>query len=384
QTGKVVASDGVALDFFGKVSGLSSSAFLVGAYGDDYYSGSAYVFTCDDESSSRSWGQSAKVVASDGAANDFFGYALSGLSSRIFVVGARGTDDFSGSVYVFTSNGSGSWVQSYKVVASDGETYDYFGYAVSGLSSNSLVVGAQGDGGYSGSAYVFTRTNSIDSSWVQLKILASDSAASDYFGTSVAGLGSSGTFIVGALYSHASYISGSVYVFTQYGYSFSWIQSNKVDSPDGENYDLFGHAVSDLSSRIFVVGAPGDGELGTGSGSAYVFTNSNHSGTWAQSGKVFASDGVASDSFGSSVSGLSRSTLVVGAERDDDSGSAYVFIISKNNNGSWVQAGKVVASDGAASDYFGTSVSGLSNSTFVVGASYEDGMGINSGSVYVF
>ncbi len=99
--------------------------------------------------------------------------------------------------------------------------------------------------------------------------------------------------------------------------------------------------------------------------------------------KLVASDGAASDLFGPSVS-ISGDTAVVGAQLDDDkgnnSGSAYIFVRSGT---AWTQQAKLVASDGAASDRFGVSVS-ISGDTAVVGAYYDDDNGSDSGSAYVF
>ena len=62
----------------------------------------------------------------------------------------------SGSAYVFRYDGS-DWVEEAKLTASDGAAYDYFGDSVA-VSGDTAVVGAYGDddnGSDSGSAYVF-------------------------------------------------------------------------------------------------------------------------------------------------------------------------------------------------------------------------------------
>ncbi|CAM9420935.1 unnamed protein product, partial [Heterosigma akashiwo] len=383
---KVVATDGAASDDFGiAVSGLSSSTFAVGAYQDTVdgtKTGSVYVFTSD---SNGNWGQSDQVVASDGAAADFFGYAVSGLGSSTLAVGAWGDDDkgaSSGSVYVFTSNNAGSsWAQSDKIIASDGDTTtlsnDRFGRAVSGLSNSILAVSASNfNFELEGSVYVFTRSNGA--SWVQLTKVTQESGVN--FGCAVSGLSSS-TFVVGAYGDEAEY-EGAVYVFTTDGQSW-WQQGNRMEASDGAVGDYFGHAVSGLSNRTFAVGAyyyENDDVVGTGS--VYVFTRDGNS--WLQSDKVVASDGASDDLFGFAVSGLGSSIFAVGAHNNDDmgadSGSAYVFT-SNGTGSSWVQSGNVVASDGEAGDAFGRAVSGLSSSILAVGAYKDDSQ---KGSAYVF
>ena len=103
--------------------------------------------------------------------------------------------------------------------------------------------------------------------------------------------------------------------------------------------------------------------------------------------KLTASDGAASDYFGYSVSISSDgTTALIGAYADDDkgtdSGSAYIF---KYNGTAWIQQAKLTASDGAASDQFGFSVSISSDgTTALIGAHTDDDKGVNSGSAYVF
>ena len=117
------------------------------------------------------------------------------------------------------------------------------------------------------------------------------------------------------------------------------------------------------------------------SGSAYVFVRKN--GVWSEEQKLLASDGAASDQFGTSV-GISGDTVVVGANFDDDkgdkSGAAYVYVRS---NGNWTEQQKLVPGDGAAKDYFGQSVA-IDGDTLAVGAIENDEAEYNAGAVYVY
>ena len=102
--------------------------------------------------------QIAKLLASDAAASDLFGYSVS-ISGDTALVGAYGDDDAgsrSGSAYIFTRSGS-SWTQQAKLTASDAAANDWFGYSVS-ISGDTALVGAYRDddgGSRSGSAYIF-------------------------------------------------------------------------------------------------------------------------------------------------------------------------------------------------------------------------------------
>ena len=59
-----------------------------------------------------------KLLASDGATGDHFGYAVS-VSGNTAVVGAYNKDSGRGAAYVYILSGS-AWVQQAKLTASDG------------------------------------------------------------------------------------------------------------------------------------------------------------------------------------------------------------------------------------------------------------------------
>jgi hypothetical protein len=81
------------------------------------------------------------------------------------------------------------------------------------------------------------------------------------------------------------------------------------------------------------------------------------------------------------ISKVSGDTAVVGAWRDDSArGSAYVFVKPSGGWATATETAKLVASDGAASDHFGTSVD-RNNDTVVVRAYGGD---FSRGSAYIF
>ncbi len=374
---KLLASDGAAGHMFGYTVSVSGDTALVGANGDDdngAYSGSAYVFV----RSGSIWTQQQKLTASDGAADDGFGTSVS-VSGDTALVGANGDDDngsASGSAYVFVRSGT-TWSFEQKLTASDGAADDFFGYSVS-VSVDTALVGAHeddDDGSRSGSAYVFVRSGST---WTQQqKLTASDGAAEDQFGWSVSVNGD--TALVGARYDDDNgSASGSAYVFLRSG--SIWGQQQKLTASDGAVIDQFGWSVS-VNGDTALVGAYVDDDHGNASGSAYVFART---GTiWVQQQKITASDGAAEDFFGRSVS-VNGDTALVGANGDDDngsaSGSAYVFA---RTGTIWVQQQKITANNGTTGDLFGYSVS-VSGDTALVGARYDDDNGSASGSAYVF
>jgi ribonuclease BN (tRNA processing enzyme) len=70
-----------------------------------------------------------KLTASDGAEDDRFGYSVS-ISGDTAIVGAFGDESYRSNAYVFVRSGT-SWTQQQKLTASDGASFDRFGYSVS-------------------------------------------------------------------------------------------------------------------------------------------------------------------------------------------------------------------------------------------------------------
>ena len=357
-------------------------------------SGARYPVTIDP------WLQQAKLTAGDGDTQDYFGYSVA-ISGDTVVVGAYwdnigGIAD-QGSAYIFEKP-VGGWATTNaydaKLTASDGAAYDHFGCSVS-ISGDTVVVGAYLDdiglNDNQGSAYIFEKPVGgwATTSAYDAKLTASDGAAEDWFGVSVAISGD--TVVIGAYRDDSGDATdqGSVYVFEKpVG---GWITTNaydaKLTASDGTGGDHFGVSVS-TSEETAVIGAYFDDVDGNyNQGSAYVFEKPV--GGWFTTSdynaKLTASDGMANDYFGYSVA-ISGDTAVIGAYRDDiggnnDQGSAYVF---EKPVGGWSNDDKLTASDGAAYDNFGISVF-ISGNTVVVGAHYDDfGGGNDQGSANIF
>jgi FG-GAP repeat protein len=359
---KLTASDAAAGDNFGIVVSVSGSTAVVGAYFDNIGAGSAYVF---DTTTGE---QLFKLTASDAAELDFFGTSVA-VSGTTAIVGAPSNDDGgtdSGSAYVFnTTTGQ----QLFKLTASDAAAGDNFGNSVA-ISGTTAIVGAYFDDGVgfdSGSVYLFDTTTGQQ----LFKLTAFDAAANDIFGFSVAISGT--TAIVGTNFDDdAGFSSGSAYVFD----TTTGEQVFKLTASDATADAGFGATVG-ISDSTVIVGAWGTDDAGPDSGSAYVFDAT----TGLQLYKLTAPDAAAGDNFGISVA-ISGTTAIVGALFDDDAGSdagsAYAF---NTTNGQ--QISKLVASDTADLDFFGTSVA-ISGTTAVIGANADDDGGTESGSAYVF
>jgi len=396
EEAKLLASDGGPFDQLGFSSiSISSNTVVVGVPLDrklPRFAGSVYLF----EQPSGGWAgivnEAARLLPTDGAAGDQFGFSVS-VSSNTVVVGAHANDDngsSSGSVYVFeepVAGWAGTLNETVKLLPSDGAARDDFGMALA-LAGDVVVVGAPRDddnGTDSGSAYVFER---IGTTWVErAKLLASDGAASHDFGRSVS---ISGTDVVVGAPAFGGNGTGSAYVFQEPvgGWSGTLTEDARLLASDGALDDGFGFPVA-ISGDTLVVAAVNDDTHGQASGVVYLFEKplGGWSGTLNEDAKLLASDGTAFDTFGFSTA-ISGTRVLVGAQGNDDSGlqsgSAYVF---KKPLSGWSgirnEAARLIPSDIAAGDLFGVPLA-ISGDTAVVGAQLDDDNGTDSGSAYIF
>ena len=382
---EVTANNGAAGDDFGFSVALSGSTALVGApyhqVGSNTAQGAVYVYT----ETNGSWSQTAELTASDGATFDNFGFSVA-LSGSTALVGAPyhqvGSNKNQGAAYAYIET-NGTWSQTAELTSSDGAAGDYFGFSVA-LSGSTALVGAPNHSSQNGAAYVFTGGSGI---WSQAAELSLIGAGAVRLGDSVALTGPDNIALVGAPFTTIGTQSrqGAVFVYTEpaSGWATTSNYSTQLTASDGAAGDLFGRSVAASGSNA-LVGAPFH-TVGVRSeqGDAYVYTDAN--GTWSQAAELTASDGLASNLLGSSVA-LDGTTAVVGA---NNVGSfalpAYVYV---EPAGGWATtssfSAELTASDEGGSDRFGASVA-ASGSTVLVGAqNHQVSSNAKQGAAYFF
>ena len=221
--------------------------------------------------------------------------------------------DDSDAVYPITID---PFIRKAKLTASDGAGGDRFGRRV-GIDGSTAVIGAHTANSPgmsdSGKAYVFER---IGGGWSERQVLeAINKGPGDRFGRSVGISGN--TLAVGADREDTKAgNAGAVYVFVRSGNA--WVEQAilTVNVPDAGGGDRLGDSVA-IDGDTVVAGTPFDDDLGSQSGSAFVFVRSGD--TWSQQAKLHALDGQASDDFGEAVA-ISEDTVVVGATDGDQPG----------------------------------------------------------------
>ena len=276
--------------------------------------GAAYIYHYN--SSTDEWTQEAKLIAADREIGDWFGISVD-ISGTYAVIGAVEENAARGAAYVFERNGAGVWVQVAKLVAPFRQFSDRFGNSVS-ISGNTIIVGAyhededENEGSTlqnAGSAYIYTR---VSGSWGYFqKIVASDRDTNDYFGYSVAVW--EDKMIVGAYHRDIPTLSeyGGAYAFTFNG--VEWVQTRIMEAVEPYLGDRFGWSV-DVYENYYIVGAPyhdyddEGADPKNNAGAAYIFDEDN---SWAMD-KVVGGDRTAQDNFGEDVA-IHNTRAVVGA-----------------------------------------------------------------------
>ena len=279
-------------------------------------------------------------------------------------------------------------------------------------------------------------------SWYQDAYLkASNSAAGDQFGNSIAS--GSGTIVTGAMFEGSSSTAifnsdnsaaldnlgsenGAAYVFKQDGNN--WAQDAYLKASNGDAGDWFGVGVS-TGEGLIAVGAYGEDSSSklidnnngspssvnnslSNSGAVYLFKK-NVSDDWFQDAYLKAPNSDVDDWFGTSVA-LSVDMVAVGAPNEDsnpitintglasidnsltDSGAVYLF---KNSSDIWSLDAFLKASNRSSSQGFGHDVA-MSSDRVLIGAPGEsssaigvvntnnsasgDTTAVSSGAAYVF
>ena len=126
-------------------------------------------------------------------------------------------------------------------------------------------------------------------------------------------------------------------------------QTKKLTASEAAANDRFGYSVATNGDTV-VVGAYGKN---SNTGAAYIFErNQGGAENWGQVQKLTASDAAVNDQFGWSVA-IDVDTVVVGAWlKNSNTGAAYIFERNQGGAENWGQVKKLTASDAAANDDF--------------------------------
>jgi hypothetical protein len=282
--------------------------------------------------------------------------------------------------YYTRNNITQTWSVYDYVRPSDSAPNDNFGCSV-GATSENLIVGMRGDddnGSSSGSAFIYDRDAFTPDHFnfePTKKLVASDAAPSDFFGTSVSI--SNDWALVGAYGNDDSFSSsGSAYLFQRNeGGSNNWGQVKKLLAPDAASNNFFGQEVK-ISDTIAFVSSPGAQKI-------YIFNqNAGGPNNWGHVKTITPS--IPSSNFGQYISVL-NDFLVVGTDAE----RAFVYDVNLGGINNWGEVQVLSPDPGEAGQYFGRSVSinkneATSTLNIFVGARRMNHKGNDSGAVYWF
>ncbi|MCX7553277.1 hypothetical protein OS175_05260 [Marinicella sp. S1101] len=333
-------------DEFGASISLSGDFLMVGTGQNNrnfFDSAGVYVYRYDG----NEWVEFQKIVNPNDELEGIFGYPVVANDSMV-LVGFRGTSfGVASKVFVYQFDGD-SWSLSQTLEDEHGEPSSAFSYSMA-LNNERAVIGAPVNGSQADSKAVIY--NILDNNLVFDEVIASPTAeANTPFPTTIT-LAADEIFLGAWSDNVAGSFSGSVYVYTKTNEQWNQTQRLLPTGPGARSGDYFGRSLSYLNGEL-VVGASGDGD-----GVVYLFQKQNENWverrriTQQDLGQV--ADGVSD--FGRSV-GVLNDNLVVGAVGGfDNPGSVHTF--SRPENGDWSVTFTAYAPVGAANHNFGNAVS---------------------------
>lgn len=253
------------------------------------------------------------------------------------------------------------------------------------ISGDYAIVGSPRYGGAltnMGLAYIFNKTAN---GWRQVaRLAATDSAASDYFGGSVA---ISGDYaVVGAANKKVgnNVAQGKAYVYRRSG--TTWVLETELIKPQGAAYEDFGWSVGVCSSNTggpgIVIGIPYSDAAGADRGEAYCYRKTGTTWTFAQN--ILPADLTNADYYGFTVS-MDTDYVAIGATGQDnatyayaDAGAVYLYAFG---GGVWNFQQKLSGS--VVRGQFGFTISLYANRV-AIGAPWATTYTNTSASVYIY
>lgn len=320
------------------------------------------------------------IIPADNSSGDFFGQYIT-MQYPDILISAHQKNIFgyaSGALYVYRASGEQAPFSEFQMIfPNDGDVEEFFGYSID-IDSDWAITGSHHDsdaGGSSGSAFILKKENSL---WmIHQKIVAPDATPGDEFGKAVCMAGDE-VFAGAWLDDDNGSNSGSVYIFERQ--NNIWVQAEKLYPDPAAAYDQFGNFMASDGTNL-LVGVPENKANGPRSGCAFLFSKT--SGNWEQTDRWIPFDGNEGAQFGQSVT-ISGDWAAVGSYKSDsyctDCGAVYLY---RKTGQQWAYFTTLIPDDIGTGDHFGSAVH-LQNELLAIGAYFDDDLGFNSGSVYLY
>jgi hypothetical protein len=299
------------------------------------------------------------------AFEDFFGYAVSAVGTNKLLIGAPGDDyPFSGAGVVHLFSTDGSLLHTF-ANPELGPFTALFGGSVTAVGTDKVLIGAElaGPSG-AGAAYLFDLYGTL------LRTIPSPTSGGtqSQFGSSVAAVGPDKVLIGAEGNQIFGGVSGRAYLFDLGGTLLRTFTNPAPSVPD-----FFGAALVAVGTNRVLIGAYGDDTTGPGHGAAYLFDlNGTLLRTFTHPEPSLA------DRFGYSVTAVGDDKVLIGSQFGDSDGvgGAYLFEI----NGTLLR--RFTNSSPELGSGFGSSVAAAAPDKVLIGAPYLGAF--NVGAAYLF
>ena len=196
------------------------------------------------------------------AASDSFGFSVAAVGSNRVLIGAHQKNTGAtqaGVAYLFNTNGTLLFTYTNPVPVAG----DNFGTAVTAVGSDRVLISAVDYGavGNGGAAYLFSTNGTLLTTFTN-----PTPATSDYFGWSVAAMGSTRVLIGAYNDNTGAAHAGSAYLFSTNGTLL-----NTFTNPTPASFDSFGWSVAAVGTDAVLMGSLFDDAGAPDSGAAYLF-----------------------------------------------------------------------------------------------------------------
>ena len=291
-------------------------------------------------------------------------YAISADGSTAIVGGPLENNQVGNATIYVRSNGVWS-KQATGLMPNDAISLGHFGSSVAlSADGNVAVIGANGEHGGNGGAWIFTRSNGT---WMQFgsKLFGTGGVAGPAQGSSAAMSADGNTVLVGG--AEDNFAQGAVWVFTRSGNGYTQQGLKLVGTGAAPGFVFQGSEVAiSADGNTVISGARGDAG---NTGAAWIFVRTGN--TWNQQGAKLVGAGAAAISLQTISVALSAdgNTAMIGHPLDSSLGAAWVFTRS---GATWTQQGNKLTgtgADGKAQQGTSVALSGDGNTAVLGGPS---------------
>ena len=331
EIGQINAQDGHEGNNFGRAMSLSDNWLLVGATGQNDGQGAGYLFERD---AAGAWNQVAKLQSSEIQTAEYLGRSTA-ISAGQALVASVGFNEARGGVFVFAPDADGNWTESGKLMASDAASGDYFGWGLSAYENRVLITAPSLNGGNGGRAFIFEYDEAAGT-WNEVaKLEATGVEDSHQFGYSALLVGDYA--MIGAPGGNDNI--GLVYVFMR-NEEGVWEEYSKLNPFDPSSRSSFGFSMDMNQDQIWVGSPLSDGFMG----SVYQFNLNEDGNDIASVEKIKAPGNARGTFFGGNLAVTDNLAAIAVLGADGGLGTTKIFT-REDMDSDWVEENTVFTMD---------------------------------------